>query len=251
MRFLRQESRALWSALLYFTRLPLPVPAVYDPEDLRRAAAHWPLTGALVALVVGGLDLLLRGLLPPGLAAALSLSAGILLTGAMHEDGLADVCDGLGGGATRERALEIMKDSSIGAFGGIGLVLSLLIRWQGLVLLPSVLLLPGLLLAHVSSRAASVTLMATHDYVRTGPSKARPLVDRLGLWRLGFVLILGVLPLAWLSRSLWPCLAAAALVRLLMGAWFRRRLGGYTGDCLGALQQVAEMAVLITLLALS
>jgi adenosylcobinamide-GDP ribazoletransferase len=251
MRLLRQEARALWSALLYFTRLPLPAPSVYDPEDLRRAAAYWPLTGVLVALVVGGLCLGFRQLLPVGLACALSLGAGVLLTGAMHEDGLADVCDGLGGGATRERALEIMKDSAIGAFGGIGLVLSLLIRWQCLVALPCGLLLPVLSAAALTSRSAAVTLMSTQDYVRTGPSKARPLVDRLHGWRLTLVLLLGLLPLAWLPLRLWPCLLAVGLVRLLMGIWFLLRLGGYTGDCLGALQQVAEMVALLTAISLS
>lgn len=250
MQTVQQEFRALWSALLYFTRLPLPCPARYDAQDLRRAAGWWPLTGMLVGGLVAVLCLLLGRVLPQGIACALGLLGGILLSGAMHEDGLADVCDGLGGGSTRERALEIMKDSSVGAFGAIALIVSLGLRWQSLCALPLELLPVALLSAHALSRAAAVSLMAGLDYARPeGPSKARALAHRMGGGRLALAWGLGCLPLVCLPTGmLWvallPPLAAGCA-----GLWFWKRLGGYTGDCLGAAQQFGELAMLLGILA--
>jgi len=245
MDLFRREFRALWSALLYFTRLPLPCPVTYEPEDLRRAAGYWPLIGLLVGLVVGGGYVLSSRLLPADIAAGLALTAGILLTGAMHEDGLADVCDGLGGGATKQRALEIMKDSSTGVFGAIGLIVSLGLRWRLLVELPPAQIIALTVAAHTTSRAAACALLAAQDYVREGPSKARPLAQRMHRGRLALVLALGLAPLAFLPALYWFGTVGPAAAVLVLGLWFHRRLGGYTGDCLGATQQTGELAFLL------
>lgn len=251
MAFVEQELRALWSAVLYFTRLPLPAPARYDPEDLRRASGWWPLTGLLVGGLVAGLASWLVHLLPVGLACALALLGGILLTGAMHEDGLADVCDGFGGGTSQARVLEIMKDSSVGVFGALGLVVSFCLRWQCLCALPAALLVPCLLATHAWTRATAVALMAFLDYARPeGASKARPLAHRMSLLRLGLALCLGLAPALLLPPLLWWALVVPPLVCACAGSWFRKRIGGYTGDCLGAAQQLGEMAMLLVLVSL-
>jgi len=251
MAFLEQELRALWSAVLYFTRLPLPAPARYDPEDLRRASGWWPLTGWLVGGLVAGLAAGLVHFLPAGLACALALLGGILLTGAMHEDGLADVCDGFGGGTSQARVLEIMKDSSVGVFGALGLVVSFCLRWQSLCALPAALLVPCLLATHAWTRASAVALMTFLDYARPeGSSKARPLAHRMSPSRLALALCLGLAPAFLLPFPLWWALVAPPLVCALAAAWFRRRIGGYTGDCLGAAQQLGEMAMLLILVSL-
>ena len=250
MTIAQREFRALWSALLYFTRLPLPCPAGFVEADLRRAAGYWPLTGAGVGLVVGGVYWLSLKALPADLAAGLALTSGLLLTGAMHEDGLADVCDGLGGATTKDRALEIMKDSATGVFGALGLIVSIGLRWRLLVSLPPTQVVALTVATHTASRAAAASLMATHDYVRQGPSKARPLAQRLTPGRLALVVLLGLAPMAFLPVRFWFSLTGPCLAVLLLGRWFHQRLGGYTGDCLGATQQLGEVAFLLLAVAM-
>ncbi len=240
-----QEGRALRTAVLFFTRIPLPLCGEISSDDLRRSATYFPAIGWLVGGVGAGVLWSASRVLPLSVAAGLCLTTTALLTGAMHEDALADVCDGFGGGATRERTLEIMKDSHVGAFGVVGLILTLGLRWQALSTLPITLLPAIILAAHTVSRTASVSLMTTLDYVREGPSKARALSSRLSLPRTAITLVTGLAPLLLLPLRLWWALVPVLFVRLAGAARFKRRIGGYTGDCLGALQQVAEIAFLL------
>ena len=251
MGLFAREARALRTAVLFFTRIPLPAGPGLSADDLRRSAAYFPAIGWIVGGAGAGVFWAASRVLPTTVAAGLCLTATALLTGAMHEDALADVCDGFGGGATRERVLEIMKDSHVGAFGVVGLILAFGLRWQALATLPLALAPAVILAAHTISRAASISLMATLDYVREGPSKARALSSRLSLPRIALTLVAGLAPLLLLPLRLWWALVPVALVRILGAAWFRRRIGGYTGDCLGALQQVAEIVFLIAVGVLS
>jgi len=243
---LGREARALAAALLYFTRLPVPVGGALSPDDWQRATSWWPLIGVGVGAVVAGVILAAQSVLPPGVAAGLGLAAGVLLTGALQEDGFADSCDGFGGGgADRARILDIMRDSRLGTFGVVGLVLLLGLKWQGLAALPAEGLVALLVAAHAASRAAAAALMAVLPYARADASKASHVTGRPGWGRLGLSLGLGLAALAVLP---WPlALAALAALALLwaMAAWgLRRRLGGYTGDCLGAVQQVGEVLII-------
>lgn len=238
------------AALIYFTRLPLPALSHSSPDDWRRAATYFPLAGWLVGGAAAGVWLAASRIFPPGIAAGLCLAATLLLTGAMHEDGLADVCDGLGGGPTREKALEIMRDSRIGAFGAIGLVVLLGLKWQAMAALPAAIAPAAFIVAHTLSRSAAISLLASLDYARS-EGKARPLVSRLRWPRLAVTTVLGLLPLALLPIAFWWVIVPALAIRGLAAAWFRHRLGGYTGDCLGATQQLGEAACLLTFVALS
>ena len=247
-------------ALQFFTRVPvtgaLAAWVGYSPAMLRASAAHFPGVGWLVGGVVAGLSAGLLLVLPesamaPLVVAVLGTVASVLLTGAFHEDGLADVADGLGGASERERALVIMKDSRIGAFGAIALVLVLLAKVSLLALIASVdawSLAWGLFSAHVASRFFPLLLIGAMPHVGDAAgSKSKPLAERISLLSLvvaGQWMAAALALVVWQGESV-PLLvpmACAALAWLWMWRWFARRLQGFTGDCLGATQQVCEVA---------
>ena len=247
-------------ALQFFTRLPLGARVSswvgYSPELMRAATAHWPGVGWLVGLLAALSFVGLRLLLPDVdgaalLAAGLSTGLTVLLTGALHEDGLSDVADGLGGAHEKARALEIMKDSRIGTYGVLALLLVLLMKVALLVMLDSLdlaLVAAGLLAAHVSSRWWPLLLIRLLPYVgQAGHSKSQSLAAQISTRSLivAAVWLLPVLALVqWLVDDvfwLWPLLASG-LAFVAMWRLFARRLQGFTGDCLGATQQVCELA---------
>ena len=247
-------------ALQYFTRIPvtgrLAQWAGYSPERLRASAAHFPGVGALVGLCAAGVAAALLLVLKPSapaalVAAVLSTVATVLLTGAFHEDGLADVADGLGGSLERDRTLAIMKDSRVGAFGALALVLALLSKVSLLALIGAAdlrALCVGLVLAHVVSRTWPLLLIRWLPHVGdVAGSKSKPVADRISGASLavGFSWLLLALGLAAGAQGplfvVGPVLASLVAL-LIMFRLFRRRLGGFTGDCLGATQQVCEIA---------
>ncbi len=261
-------------SLQFFTRIPVTGRlgdwVGYSPAMLRASAGHFPGVGWLVGALVAAFTALLLAGLPsagfsPLVAAVWSTAFGVLITGAFHEDGLADVFDGLGGSPQRERALIIMKDSRIGAFGAIALMLTLLAKVSLLALLGAVspaLLCTALFLAHVVSRTWPLLLIRLMPHVGDAAgSKSKPLADQISGVALGTAFIwcfmafslviyavlatdLIVIDLSaqTLFQALVTALGLSALVWGLMGRWFWRRLRGFTGDCLGATQQVCELA---------
>lgn len=248
MNPIRRELHALAAAVMFFTRLPVPAGWGGRPEDLQRAAAYFPLVGWLVGGVAALTWWLAARVWPPAIASGVSMVATLLLTGAFHEDGFADVCDGFGGGYTKERILEIMRDSRVGAFGAIGVTVMLGLKWQAVAHLPGAAA-PALLVAgHVLSRTASVALMAVLSYVREDAAKAKPIATQLGGGRLLVALATGGAALALLPAQAVGAILALVAVWAMLAAWFRQRLGGYTGDCLGAAQQVAELVFYLTVL---
>lgn len=251
MNFLRQELHAFAAAVMFFTRLPVPAGWGATRADLQRAAAYFPFVGWIVGGVAAAVWWLATPLWSPGVASALSLAATVVLTGAMHEDGFADVCDGFGGGYTKERVLEIMHDSRVGAFGAIGAVIMLLLKWQTVAALPFALAPMALVAGHVVSRAVSTTLMTTLSYVRPESVKAKPLATELRGGRLVWVVGTALAALALLPPQTWWALAVMLVVRLVLARWFAVRVGGYTGDCLGAAQQVSEVVFYLTVIAVA
>jgi adenosylcobinamide-GDP ribazoletransferase len=261
-------------AVQFFTRIPvtgaLAAWVGYSPAMLRASAAHFPGIGWLVGAVAAGVYALLMALLPlslftPLVAAALSTVATVLLTGAFHEDGLADVSDGLGGSSEAPRALEIMKDSRVGAFGALALVLVLGCKLALLAMLGSLetevpdsdpaafeldpwLMPAALLAAHVVSRGLPLLLIRVLPHVGdTATSKSKPLADQITMGSLGVGFLWCFMALALASYALDAIALIAAcsfsiLALLWMGRLFMRRLGGFTGDCLGATQPVCEIA---------
>ncbi|SFD46113.1 cobalamin-5'-phosphate synthase [Sulfitobacter brevis] len=240
----------LLTALGLLTRLPLPVDTNTSPDGRAMAAAAWayPVAGFAVGLVAVAFGSVLAALsVAPPVAALFVMATMILLTGAMHEDGLADCADGFWGGWDRDRRLEIMKDSQIGTYGVIGLALSLGLRWMVLTLLIEQGALGiGLLGAAVISRAAMVWVMYHLPNARAvGLSRLTGRPDQAAT---GGAIVLAVLISLWVAGlGFFWLLAIAAAVAFGSAQIARRKIGGQTGDVLGAIQQLVDLAVLVTL----
>jgi adenosylcobinamide-GDP ribazoletransferase len=235
---------------MFFTRIPCPVRFEYQPEFAGHAAKYLPLIGILIGTASAVAFWLAQWIFPQSVAVLLSLIVSVLLTGGFHEDGFADACDGFGGGLTREDVLRIMQDSRVGAFGAIGIALLLLLKFEALSALKTAMVPIALILAHAISRLAAVSLVQTLPYLRQeGEGKCHGVARPMSGNGLVFALLVGSLPLFWLDVEVgaWV-LAMVGVSRLAIGHYFSRRLGGYTGDCLGAAQQVTEVVVYLCLL---
>ncbi len=230
-------------ALQFMTRLPIQFESL-DPSDLERAAAWFPLVGVLI----GGLASLLYRILIPhlqrSLCALLVILFLILITGGLHEDGLADCADAFGGAWTREDRLRIMKDSRIGSFGGIALILSLSSRVLLVASIPVSQVTTYLISAQALSRWTPLPLSAALPSARGLEGQGGRLAGRTN----GLTIIIGTLITAavlWylLRTAAWQPSLVALAVTLLSGAYYQRRIGGITGDCMGATIQITEVAV--------
>jgi adenosylcobinamide-GDP ribazoletransferase len=237
------ELKRLLAALQYFTRLPVPGWVGHSQALLDDSVRYFPAVGWVVGAIGATVLLAAQTLWPTAVAVLLSMIATLLVTGAFHEDGLADAVDGLGGGLDRGRVLEIMKDSRIGAFGAIALGMALLLKFVVLSTVPARRAALLLLAGHAVSRLGAVAIMTSIPYVRdTDDSRSKPLVQRVSVVSVAIAGLTGVvalLPLYWAGVL---GLFAVGLVCLAWGRYLRRRLGGYTGDCLGAAQQLGECA---------
>ena len=261
-------------AIQFFTRIPVTGRLAqwvgFSPAMLRASAAHFPGVGVVVGAFVVALTAVLLAWLPPGpfvplVAAVLGTVLSVMVTGGFHEDGLADVADGLGGSSDRERALVIMKDSRVGAFGVLAVVLALLVKVALLALIGSVSsrwMLVGIFAAHVVSRTWPLLLIRLMPHVGDAAgSKSKPLADQISGSSLvaAFIWCFTALALVIIGldamhsgansavsgaevRPLWFGVAASALAWAYMGRLLWRRLQGFTGDGLGATQQVCEIA---------
>jgi adenosylcobinamide-GDP ribazoletransferase len=242
------KNTLFWLAVSFYTRLPHP--QVLDYQQLPRAAVCLPLIGWLIGGVTA-LSFYLADLIwPQTTAVILALIIGILITGALHEDGFADVCDGFGGGMNKARILEIMKDSHIGVYGFIGLLLLLSLKASVLIEMPAALVPWVLLAGHSISRLSPLLLMQRYEYAREHHSKASSAIYRPNFRELVFAAVIALLPLALLPALSALAIIPALLATVLLGHYFYRRIGGYTGDCLGASQQVAETVFYLSMSAL-
>ncbi len=204
--------------------------------------------------MLGGLTFLLAAfVLPVSLAILISMAATLVVTGAFHEDGLADAVDGFGGGWSKQQVLAIMKDSRIGSYGALAAALMLLAKFNALYELPDEWIAPALVAAHAASRFCSTTLIYALEYVRDDNSaRAKPLAVRMDAGSLAVAGLFGLAPLALLPwQAAGAGLLLAALTTFLAARYFVRRIGGYTGDCLGATQQGAELAIYLGVLAVA
>jgi adenosylcobinamide-GDP ribazoletransferase len=232
--------------IAFYTRLPLRPSAAVDGAAVARASWCAPLVGALVGALAGlAYWIAWRLNLPPLVCATLAVAAGMLLTGCLHEDGLADTADGLGG-ETRERALDIMRDGRIGAFGAGALVICLVLRISAIADLPRAALVAWALVgAHAAARAALPVIMRL-----VPPARADGLSATAGApspERTAVAVVIGI-ALLWIALGFRNALIALALVLIgaAVTAWLaRRKIGGQTGDVLGAVEQVSETLVLL------
>ena len=259
--FIRQFIRHYLLAIQFFTRIPvtgrLAAWVGYSPSMLRASAAHFPGVGVLVGALVAFLTAILLVFLPqasplsPLAAAVLGTVFSVMLTGAFHEDGLADIADGLGGSQNRERALEIMKDSRVGAFGAIAVVLVLLTKVALLAVVGDVnpeAMVIGIFVAHVASRTFPLLLIRLLPHVGdTAGSKSKPLADQITDFSLliaisWFFIVLAGVYITYDAIDLIVSMVVSSIAFLYMWRLFAHRLQGFTGDCLGATQQVCEVA---------
>lgn len=244
------ELRVALTAVRYFTRLPVPQWVGYSESRLNAAARYFPLVGILVGLASGAVFLLALRVFPQSLAVLLAMLAGVLLTGAFHEDGLADACDGFGGGWEKAQVLAIMKDSRIGTYGVLGLAFAFACRFAALAALPVATFFNAVVAAHALSRFMAVTVIATQRYVRDDDTaRARPVAQNVTACGVACAAVFALTPLAWLGGAGLAGLACACTLRWLVAGYFHRRIGGYTGDCLGAIQQITEVGFYLAVLA--
>jgi adenosylcobinamide-GDP ribazoletransferase len=241
--------RAGAGALTFLTRLPLGRFVQVDAGDVARGAVVFPVVGAAVGAIAGGIALAAAQVLPDFLAAALGIAAAALVTGALHLDALADTADAVGA-TGRDEALTVMRDSRIGSFGATALALDLIVK-VGCVaaLLGAGHAVAALVAAGALSRAASLPVVAVLPYPR---AEGGVLNGRLSLLAAATAALLGVAValLVWWSAAAWLVLTAVAVAAGL-GLWFWRWLGGATGDCLGATTELCETAVLVVAVALA
>lgn len=280
-RVARNELRAFALALQFLTRLPGPADDAFSPERLAASVRYYPLVGALIGGLCAAVFWPASLVLPAAVAVILAVAAGLAITGALHEDGLADTFDGIGiaagrrgspgtgesagkhagdtpggsadghpgepGRTRRDRLLEVMRDSRLGTFGAIALVIALALKVATLASLAPLAVCLAFVAGHGLSRLSCIVVMQTSAYVRTA-GIATPLAGRLGFGSWLVVLLTGLLVVAGLFRTIGPLatiLALAGLIagHMLMRLCFERKLGGYTGDTLGAVQQASEIGL--------
>lgn len=245
----KKEWRLWRVALGFFTRVPVHI-ADFQETDLNHAACYFPLVGVLVGAVSYAVYWIAAQWLPLEITILASMAASIGMTGAFHEDGLADAADGLGGGWQKQQVLTIMQDSRLGSYGAVALFLVLVAKFQALLHVPAAILLAAMLAGHSLSRFAAMLVIYTQPYVRA-EGKAKPLATQLGPYELMLAAVFGLAPLALLPMRLWLALLPVALTWLWFSRKLKLRLGGYTGDCLGAMQQLTELAFYLGVLAWS
>lgn len=243
---MKKESLLFRTALMFFTRIPVRK-VEYSQEYLNHSNKYLPVIG----WIVGGISalgfMLFNPILPVEIAVVLSMAIPILLTGAFHEDGFTDLCDGLGGGWTKEKILEIMKDSRVGAFGVIGLVMLLLTKFLSLSHISESILPATLIAGHTFSRYSAVLFIFSHKYVRDDHTgKSKPIGKEIYRSELIFASVTALLPfLLFPHFGFLLIIPVILLIKHAFARYIKKWIDGYTGDCLGALQQIIETSFYI------
>lgn len=252
---LRQERDYFFSGLSFYTRIPCPKSVEYRPENLNKSRKYLAFIGLLVGLFAAIIYLLSAVLFPVSISVFLSMIATIYLTGAFHEDGFADSCDGFGGGWESTQVLTIMKDSRVGTYGVVGLFLVLGLKFLVLLTLAersTELLVFALLCGHSLSRLMASWMMQQYAYVSAVETSKSINVTSVRLKH--SEMLFSTIPAAFIIMAAWQINFLVAvpvvwLMTLMLGRYFQRRIGGYTGDCLGAVQQVCEVLFYLVLVA--
>jgi adenosylcobinamide-GDP ribazoletransferase len=240
---MKKEIVVFLTAVMFFTRIPCPKGMDYSQDILNASAGYYPVIGWIVGGFAGLVFYCAYLIFPFSISILLSMVATILLTGAFHEDGFADVCDGFGGGWHKKEILDIMKDSRIGAYGAIGLIAVLSCKFLALSAINASFIPIILIIGHSLSRFISSIFRFTDQYVRDNDdSKVKPMAKEMSVKNLALSAVFGLLPLLLLKNIFAFALVIPVLIaELLFARYSVRRIGGYTGDCLGAAQQLCEV----------
>lgn len=250
---LKTQVNLFYLALSFFTRLPVPKSMQYSADLLNQANRYFSLVGVLLGLILTLAYLCFNFFLPSNISILLMMSFSLLLTGAFHEDGLADMADGMGGGFTREKKLAIMKDSRIGTYGSVTLIMALLTKYALLVELSikdGYFFFVAIIVAESLSRAVAGSLISSLPYVTDNESsKSKPLAQKQSPLEFFVLVVIGVLPLCYFSLGTFVLLILLLVTfRWLFRRWLLKRLSGFTGDCLGAAQQISQLLIYLALL---
>lgn len=249
---MKKEVHYFFTAVLFFTRIPCPKWVNHCAEILNKSNRYFSLVGILIG-GAGALVFYISNLaFSTEISILISMISTIYITGAFHEDGFADVCDGFGGGWNKEKILTIMKDSRLGTFGTIGLISILLLKFLSLKGLADKYIILTIISGHSISRFTATVLLYTHKYVRdSSDSKIKPTTTQMSRKALVISAFFGVLPLFFFADwRVFLTLIPLMLTYLHMGNLFKKWIGGQTGDCAGALQQVAEVVFYLSLIVL-
>ncbi|WP_106476979.1 adenosylcobinamide-GDP ribazoletransferase [Phytohalomonas tamaricis] len=250
---MQRQWQLLWLAIGFLTRWPIPAVTPSDNESLRACSRYFGLVGLGIGSVAACIYLVAALIWPPMVAVVLAMLIPVIMSGALHEDGLADTIDGFGGGWKVEDKLRIMKDSRLGSYGALGLMFALLLKFT---LLDALIIDPGwvvtaLLAGHCLSRVVAATLMHGLAYVRKTDSKIEALTGQQSrhdfLILLASAVIVALLVLGLEAGML--ALVMMVLTWLALRLWLQRQLGGFTGDTLGAAQQLSELVIYALLVA--
>jgi adenosylcobinamide-GDP ribazoletransferase len=248
---MRHQWHLFLCALQFLTRIPTPTLHSFEPDWIARSARFYPLVGCLVGAVTGLVFLISHQFWSGFVSAALAIGTGIVMTGGFHEDGLGDTADGLGGGQDPEKRLAIMKDSRIGSYGTLAIWSVLSIKLVALTAFPAWTGMLALIIAHTIARACSVAVMHTFSYARDPySSKIKPTAKGVTRSEMLLALLTGLLTLLFLSDDLTHAFMAvlfAMLSTLILARLSQRLIGGWTGDVLGAIEQCAELAIMLGL----
>ncbi|ADX68646.1 MULTISPECIES: adenosylcobinamide-GDP ribazoletransferase [Weeksella] len=246
---LKKELIYLATAIMFFTRIPIPAKLPYSEQIMNQSQKYFSWVGLVVGICNALFLYLGMQLFDFSIAIILMMIGNVLLTGAFHEDGFIDVCDSFGGGYGKEKILTIMKDSRVGAYGVIGIILLFGLKFFTISALldyhfSTVLLV--LIFAHTSSRFLSGTMIYTHQYVRDiDQTKSKPLANKPLDKKALFISFLPVILVSILLKN--PAFIGvflfAFLGKIYLGWYFKKHIGGYTGDCLGTVQQVCEVLI--------
>lgn len=253
MRKLQYEFQLLLTAIMFFTRLPVPKSLPYNNDMMQQSQKYYAWVGILVGVINAAIFFISNVFFGDAIAIVIMMIGSVLLTGAFHEDGFTDMCDAFGGGYGKEKIMHIMKDSRIGAYGTIGIVLLLLLKfvslWEISQLVDIQYFIIIIIFAHSLSRFVSGTTIYTHRYVQDiDQSKVKPMASSAlhpsKLW-IGFIAV--IIPAVILNEYgiLWAIIPAYS-TKMWMSYYFKKHIGGYTGDCLGAIQQVTEVIIFLS-----
>lgn len=249
---MRHEIKIFFTALMFFTRIPCPKWVDHSPEYLTKSSRYFPLIGIIVGTIGALIYYLSLLIFPHPIAILLSIIGTIWTTGSFHEDGLADVCDGFGGGWKKEDILRIMKDSRLGTYGVVGLWATLGLKFLCLYYIDSKLIPLVLIAGHSLSRFAAATLLYTLDYVRDdADSKAKPAAQQMSVISLIVGAIFGIGSLIIFQNFyIFSLLVPVFIARAYLARFFLKWIGGQTGDCAGATQQICEVVFYLSFVAL-
>jgi len=240
---MKKQLRILFTSVMFYTRIPVPRRTGFSKENLNKATGYFPFVGIMVGAIGGTIYWAAQHILPVSVSVLLCMITTILITGAFHEDAISDFCDGFGGGYSQEQILNIMKDSRIGTYGAIGLIMVLLSRYVLLSNIETAKFLAVIIAGNALSRLNAVFVIFSSEYVRNDEtSKSKPVGEKHGIFTLMLAIVFGLIPMIFIPFISTIIIISALIVTFLVFRWYIIKiLGGYTGDVLGAIQQISEL----------